>query len=81
MNPVGLAMIPITLACSHGVFGNTCDVDIQCMSWLKMYGCYRRYNDKIQTPAYLEALRLGRNIPAKIAVEPHDQLDFLFSVR
>lgn len=82
MNPIGLVVIPLTLACSNGVFGSDCDKDIQCINWLKMYGCYRRFNDPIQTPLYTEALKVGRNIPTKITIPERSILtDFLFEVR
>lgn len=79
MNPFGLVMAPIILACSHGVFGGDCDQDIRCWNALKMPRCYWRHNAPIQSPAYREALRRGANVRAKITVgDRNPVVEFLF---
>lgn len=79
MTPISLVMGPIIAACSHGVFGNTCDKDIECWNWLKMPRCYMRHNEPIQTPLYREALRRGANVRTKItAADRNPIIELLF---
>ena len=75
MNPLfSIASLALTFGCSHGVFGNTCDADIECMDWLKMPGCYWEHNAPIHTPEYLEAIHLGRNVRGKIKIGEYESV-------
>ena len=67
MDPISIAMAGIIIGCSHHAFGNSCDEDAECWSWLKMYECHEQYFGDIHTPAYMAALRNGKNINARQA--------------
>jgi hypothetical protein len=65
-----VAIFLFQMACSHGVFGNTCDEDVWCINWTKMYECHERYFGDIHTPKYLQAIKDGHNIKPRTK-HPH----------
>lgn len=62
IDPTSLLMVAVIYGCSHHAFGNRCDEDARCWSWLQMLECRERFFGDIHTDAYKRALAEGHNI-------------------
>ena len=66
IDPTSALMMLVILGCSHHAFGNRCDEDAKCWSWLNMRSCYERTQADIHTDAYRKALAEGHNVKPRI---------------